>query len=60
MFGPIQWIVRMLSSLGARKTLIILVFGAFVCYPGTKAVVPQRTVVAVNPLSCLQNFTSPV
>ena len=54
MHGLLQRIARMLSSLDARKTLMLFVFGTPVRYPGTKAVVPQRTVVALNPLPCLQ------
>ena len=54
MYGLLQRIARMLSSLDARKTLILFVFGTSVRYHGTKAVVPQRTVVALNPPPCLQ------
>ena len=39
MYGLLQRILRMLSSLGARNTLIHLVFGAFVCYSSAKTVV---------------------
>ena len=59
MYGLLQRIVRMLSSLDARKTPLCFVFGTSVRYPGAKTVVPQRTVVALNPLPLLQMLAPP-
>ena len=41
MYGQLQRILRMLSSLGVRNTLTLLVFGAFVCYSSAETVVPR-------------------
>ena len=57
MYGLLQLNARMLLSLDARKTLILFVFGTSVHNPGAKAVVPQWTVVALNPLPRLWMLT---
>ena len=45
----------MFSSLHARKTLPLSVFGVSVPYPDAKRMVPQWIVVALNSLVCLHS-----
>ena len=44
MNGLLQWIAMIFSTLLARMTLTLIVFGDFVPYPGAKRVVPQWAV----------------
>ena len=54
LYGLLRWTARMFSTLLARMTLTLIVFGDFVLYPGAKRVVPQWAVVTLNTLRRLR------
>ena len=41
LYGLLRWIARMFSTLLARMTITLIMFGDFVPYPGAKRVLPQ-------------------
>ena len=59
LYATVDCLVRISLSLVAKKTLVLLVFSDFVWYPSAKTVVPQRTVVVLNPLPHLRKHAPP-